>query len=175
MIVAVDFDGTIANLDVDWPGLRIALGVEFGRPFPSLSIGYAWVKEEHGTRGQERYWEIVRVFEQARLDRLHGNADILTFIREHDPAITLAVCSSNASETLRVGLSALGIQHSFRCIVSGDKVDRLKPDPEGLQRILHDLDIAFGKALFIGDSEADREAGKAANVRTLILPRFRQV
>ena len=52
--------------------------------------------------------------------------------------------------------------HHFRTIVTMDDVKRMKPDPEGLYKILGDRDPA--KALYIGDNIDDALAARAAGV-----------
>ena len=54
-----------------------------------------------------------------------------------------------------------GTRH-FRTVVTMDDVKRMKPDPEGLYRILGDRDPA--KALYIGDNIDDALAARAAGV-----------
>jgi len=53
--------------------------------------------------------------------------------------------------------------HHFRTIVTMDDVQRMKPDPEGLHKILGRRDPA--KALYLGDNIDDALAARAAGVR----------
>ena len=62
---------------------------------------------------------------------------------------------------------ALGLRAQMD-VVQGAQPEKypLKPDPEGLRRILRKLDIDAGKALMVGDSTHDLEAGRAAGMET---------
>ncbi|MNC30649.1 Pyrophosphatase PpaX [compost metagenome] len=54
----------------------------------------------------------------------------------------------------------------FELAITGDDVEKPKPDPEGIHKALDTLGIDPADAVFIGDSNADILAGKAAGLRT---------
>ncbi len=58
------------------------------------------------------------------------------------------------------------ISRYFQCIIGGDDVRRLKPDPEGVYRIFSILEIKDNDALMIGDMPDDIMAGKTAGIKT---------
>src|SRR5215207_9484006 len=54
----------------------------------------------------------------------------------------------------------------FAVVVTDDDVAAPKPDPEGLLAAARALGIAPGEIVYLGDSEADLAAGRAAGMRT---------
>ncbi len=65
-------------------------------------------------------------------------------------------------------VAALGLQHRAACVVSGDSVAQRKPHPEPLLLAARQLHCAPAECLFIGDSQVDIAAGRAAGMITLI-------
>ena len=54
----------------------------------------------------------------------------------------------------------------FVVVVTDDDVERPKPDPEGLNRALREMEVEPDKAVYVGDSVGDLMAGRNAGVRT---------
>lgn len=78
-----------------------------------------------------------------------------------------AVCS-NKHHPFTVGIvRALGLEPHFDMVL-GAQPERypLKPAPDAIRLILDRLGVAPGRALIVGDSTHDIEAGKAAGVAT---------
>jgi len=63
-------------------------------------------------------------------------------------------------------LRGLAIRDCFDVILGGDSIAKKKPDPEPLNQVLSQFDISPRRALMVGDSAADIEAGKQAGVYT---------
>jgi len=76
----------------------------------------------------------------------------------------LAILSSSNIESVVAELGSL--RGFFQEVVGGNMVVKLKPNPEGIFRILKQLRIPAEKAIMIGDADADILAGKAAGVKT---------
>lgn len=64
-------------------------------------------------------------------------------------------------------LIALDIYHEFRVIVSGDTLDKIKPDPEPLLHAASCCHVSPEDCLMVGDSLTDIKAANAAGVRVL--------
>lgn len=84
------------------------------------------------------------------LDALHGRVE-------------LAVCTNRAS-SMDLLLEAFGLQGYFSCVMTAGRVTNPKPHPEPLLKVLEQYGIDAGQALFVGDSEVDRQAAEAAGV-----------
>ena len=55
----------------------------------------------------------------------------------------------------------------FDAVVLGADVARRKPDPEGIVKCLDRLGVPPGSAIYVGDSDVDIAAGRAAGVGTV--------
>jgi phosphoglycolate phosphatase len=84
------------------------------------------------------------------LDALHGKVE-------------LAVCTNRAS-SMDLLLENFGLEHYFSCVMTAGLVTHPKPHPEPLLRVLDQYGITAQQALFVGDSEVDRQAAEAAGV-----------
>jgi HAD superfamily hydrolase (TIGR01549 family) len=72
--------------------------------------------------------------------------------------------ATNRSDTMDQVLIEHGLEGYFDLVVSSNDVDRPKPYPDPLIKILKHFEIEANCALYIGDSELDQMAAKAADV-----------
>lgn len=168
-LIIFDFDGTIARLSVDWIGMKRELSRTLDRPFDSLADGLAALRSSGDAEAINTYWDIVRRFEWDDPVGLAGNDDVIQFLRTVRPGRSVAVCSSNAHSTVERALALLDIADCIDFLVAGDDVAHAKPHPEGVETIVAHFGSDKQRTLFIGDTEIDLDAGKAAGVRTLLV------
>ena len=62
-----------------------------------------------------------------------------------------------------------GLDDLLECIITGDDVQRGKPDPEGIDQAMRFLGGTPTISAYIGDGPVDIHAGKAAGVRTVAI------
>ncbi len=75
---------------------------------------------------------------------------------------------SNKMETLsRKVLDGLGLSSHFLMIVGSDTTPEKKPSPLPVRKVLSDLRVHPGRAMIVGDSNYDIDAGKAAGIATV--------
>jgi HAD superfamily hydrolase (TIGR01509 family) len=79
------------------------------------------------------------------------------------PAYKTAI-STNRSDTMSRVLAHHRLEEHFDLVVSSLDVQRPKPHPESLVKILDHFGVAPHEAIYIGDSEIDEAAAKAAGV-----------
>lgn len=84
-----------------------------------------------------------------------------------DYGIKLGIVTGKARRSLDISLQALQMDHLFDVIVTGDEVIHPKPHPEGIIKALSLLSVRDNEAMYVGDSDADIQAGIAANVHTV--------
>jgi phosphoglycolate phosphatase len=72
--------------------------------------------------------------------------------------------ATNRSDTMPRVLKEFGLEGLFDKVVTSLDVIRPKPDPEPLLKILEHFQIRPTQALYIGDSEVDENASKAADI-----------
>lgn len=89
-----------------------------------------------------------------------GFRETLTALK---PQVELAVCT-NRSTSMDMVLESFGLGQFFGCVMTASRVQNPKPHPEPLFRVLEHYRIAPGEALFVGDSDVDRQAAAAAGV-----------
>lgn len=79
--------------------------------------------------------------------------------------LRLAVCTNKIERLARLCLDALGMTDRFVAIVGGDTTPKLKPDPTPLLAMI--AAAGGGRTLFVGDSDNDIDAAKAAGVASV--------
>ncbi|MBI5180552.1 MAG: HAD-IA family hydrolase [Nitrospirae bacterium] len=91
-----------------------------------------------------------------------GVTETLKFFADKKMAVI-----SNKLEVLSINtLKGLGIFSFFKSVVGGDSLEKKKPAPEPVLKVLNDLNVAKEKAIIVGDSYVDIEAGKGAQIMT---------
>ncbi len=77
--------------------------------------------------------------------------------------VNLAVCT-NRSTSMDMVLESFGLTSYFGCVMTASRVASPKPHPEPLLKVLEHYRISPAEALFVGDSDVDRQAAAAAGV-----------
>lgn len=78
----------------------------------------------------------------------------------------LAVYSGASTRSARLRVGHAGLLDRFTTVLGGDEVERHKPHPEGLHKLLRQFDVPAESAIFIGDMVADVQAGRSAGMKT---------
>ena len=81
--------------------------------------------------------------------------------------LNLAILTNNKSQYAEEVLEKFNLNKFFGTIIGFNEVTQVKPNPEGILKILELWNIEPSKAMFIGDMTTDIEAGKAANVKMI--------
>lgn len=95
---------------------------------------------------------------------LPGTGEALERLRS--AGLRIAVYTGSGGESFPP-LRAAGLLDLFDVIVTGDDVERRKPDPEGIQLALEGLGTDPGEAAYVGDSCIDVNASLAAGVTSI--------
>ncbi len=176
-LLLFDLDGTLVDTAHDiWRStnvVRRALGL------PPLSLrrvrgyigrgGRRFVGEVLPLAVRHRYDEAVGTFwahyRTHLLDRSRlypGVVETLRCFRRTPKAI---VTNKALGLTLPI-LKGLGIARSFRAVLGGDSLALAKPSPDPIWKLLEDFRVAADRALIVGDSAVDIQAGRAAGIHT---------
>jgi HAD superfamily hydrolase (TIGR01549 family) len=183
-----DFDNTLVALEeqVDWaksrtelePMLREAgcpaeLFVEFPRGNLSLynAVLHRLQKGDFtpaiaAREMLQRASHIIEFHELAGVDQakeLPGAAELLGVLAERHAEVV--VVTSNSSRTVYRWLARTRLVYTVRTVIGRDSLLPLKPDPDMLLRALERFKVQADAARFVGDSNADRLAAKAAGIR----------
>ncbi|MHA1732415.1 MAG: HAD family hydrolase [Promethearchaeota archaeon] len=81
--------------------------------------------------------------------------------------VKLAVCTNQKRDYAREVLEQKNLNHFFDLIVGFNEVEKTKPDPEGILKIVGDVGVDASQVAYIGDMVTDVQAGKAAGVKTI--------
>ncbi|WP_349407435.1 HAD family hydrolase [Pseudalkalibacillus sp. SCS-8] len=81
--------------------------------------------------------------------------------------IKLGIVTGKSRRSLKISMDELRMNEFFDITITGDEVENPKPHPEGVIQALRDLNIKKEDAVFLGDSDADIEAGKRAGLYTI--------
>ena len=98
---------------------------------------------------------------QVQVTRLFpGAAELLAALKE--AGIPAGVVSTKRTDTLTAVLEARGVRQYLVSLTGGDKVDRPKPDPQGLLAALAELGLKPENVLYCGDTLIDAETAHRA-------------
>ena len=65
-------------------------------------------------------------------------------------------------------LQALALSHRAACVVSGDTLDKKKPNPEPILHACNIVGCEPQECIYVGDAQRDIEAGRRAGTKTLV-------
>ena len=98
---------------------------------------------------------------QVEVTRLFpGAAELLSALKEAN--IPAGVVSTKRTDTLTAVLEARGVRQYLVSLTGGDKVDRPKPDPQGLLAAIQELGLKPEEVLYCGDTLIDAETDHRA-------------
>ena len=179
-LVILDFDGTLA----DTSGLIIAT-MQATLQYMQLPVPTAeQVKRVIGLPLIDCFTHLVpmddataqkcseayrNIFEEKKnkeiLPQPFPNVDA-TLRKLHADGYTLAVASSRLTYSLMSFIEAFQWTSLISEVIGPDKVEKSKPDPEPVNRILSDLHFKPQEALVVGDAPFDILMGKGAGAHT---------
>lgn len=81
--------------------------------------------------------------------------------------VKLAILTNNKSQYAEEVLDKFNLSEFFDTIIGFNDVTEVKPNPEGILKILDKWNLEPSEAIFIGDMTTDVEAGKAAHVKMI--------
>jgi 16S rRNA pseudouridine516 synthase len=181
--VIFDLDGVLADSEPWWNQIdakllrhygadyhgeyhREVLGVSYGLAidFYKKAFGISAPTEElmrrRGEIAQEFFADRVGLFPNAKpvLEKLRGMH------------LRLALATSSVGASARPFLDRHQITKLFEVIVTGDEIERGKPDPDIYLHTSEKLGVPNHQCLVIEDSLSGITAGKAANMRVAAIP-----
>ncbi|NHN32062.1 HAD-IA family hydrolase [Paenibacillus sp. S3N08] len=110
------------------------------------------------------YYEI---YQTDHTTQVHGSDDIYKLLHYlQSNRIPMGVITGKSRKAFDISAKSLKMAHFFDIVITGDDVQKAKPDPEGIGIALAFLGVSKDEAVFVGDSHADIKAGKAAGLRT---------
>jgi HAD superfamily hydrolase (TIGR01549 family) len=120
----------------------------------------------------QRASNIIEFHELEGVDQaspLPGAVELLIELARRQTAVVIV--TSNSSRTVYRWLARNRLVYTVRTVVGRDALLPLKPDSDTLRYALERSHVRAESALFIGDSEADRNAANAAGIRFVAISR----
>ncbi len=115
---------------------------------------------------QKRFLNIYRQALAVRTRLFNGFDQVLK--RVNDLGMYWGVVTNKPSWLTNPLMAELGLNTQAACIVSGDTVAHRKPHPMPMFHAAQLMSIDPRECLYVGDAERDIQAGRAANMTTLV-------
>ncbi|MBP9771814.1 MAG: HAD family hydrolase, partial [Candidatus Pacebacteria bacterium] len=110
-------------------------------------------------------WAAMEKAAQEEVEEVPGSIALITDL--HQRGIPLAVASASNLEYVRTVLQKLGVFESFQAIVTGDMVQKGKPDPESFLLAAEKLGVLPHECLVIEDGISGMEAAHRASMQCI--------
>lgn len=145
--------------------------MSFGVATGDLNL-YAKASEKYGVEiGFEEIARLKKEFYRKLIDEkgelLEGVVDILESLSQK---YILAIASSGTKNAVNFVLQKFSIEKYFNFIVSGDDVEKVKPNPDIYLRVIELLGFAKDDCVAIEDSQSGLIAAKDAGLKCIVIP-----
>ena len=111
---------------------------------------------------EEQYARVAEIVRRDRIPANEGMIELLKWCRAHHISIGLA--SSSTRMLVDRILEYLALKEYFDVTVSGDEVDRKKPDPEIYRKVLELGRVSAADAVAVEDSASGIKAARGAGI-----------
>jgi len=184
ILIGLDLDGTIEDSRADMTAaihrVRAVLGLpprpnEGIRPWINKGMEQLYLAcfDDYIQTNEAGLEEVRMRYEADYLENIAVETRLYPGISESMPRLSelgrLAVITNKPERISRRLIEVLGIDKFIGAVIGGDTCPKGKPDPmvfeEAARRI--GFDRAKGRAVMIGDSEADIHLGRAFGARTI--------
>ncbi|MFX3617012.1 MAG: HAD family hydrolase [Sporolactobacillus sp.] len=175
--VLFDFDGTLANtLPLTIHGMQYVFKTFDERTIRDDEVIAMFGPPEDGMisenfRHKDRIAEAIdcyfSIYTKEHQDYVENNSDILKLLQElKEQHIPVGVITGKSRRSYLLSEKALGFQGLFSHVITGDEAAAPKPDPQGILQTLELFQADPASSIYIGDSNIDVLAGKAAGIHT---------
>jgi len=173
--IIFDFDGTIINtneliqdglgyLSKRYSGIALdhhAFKQISGKP---LEVQLAYIHAEKVDIMTEQFQIWYKHNHNVYAKAFPGMPMLIETLSEN--GIAMGIVTNNSKSILNMGLEHLNMAHHFETKISREDVASPKPHPEGILKAISLLGADPKETLFVGDTESDMLAAKAAGLTT---------
>jgi len=186
--VIFDLDGVLADSELWWSEIDAKLLAQYGVNYRGeyhrnvLGVSYRLAVEFYkkvfdlsvpAEEMMRQRAEIAIDFFANRVGLFPSAKRVLKELRQMN--LRLAVATSSVSASVRPFLNRHNLTSSFDVIVTGDEIERGKPQPDIYLRAAEKLSLAADECLVIEDALSGIAAAKAAKMRVAAIPDTRFV
>ncbi len=107
----------------------------------------------------------LKLLEERELETISGIDELISDLQKKGIAIALA--SSSSREFIELVLKKLGITECFQVIVSGDEVEKGKPEPDIFLKAAELLKVSPENCIVLEDSQHGVNAAKKAGMKCI--------
>jgi phosphoglycolate phosphatase len=157
--VVYDLDGTLVRLAVDWDAVAREVG-DLLRSRDVTPPDDLWTMLDRADETGHRAAVEATIAEHETTGA--RNSERLAHADGVPVGLPVGVCSLNCEAACHVALETHDLSEAVHAVVGRDSVATKKPDPEPLLAVVRELDVAPGRALFVGDSERDEVTASRA-------------
>lgn len=174
MILIFDLDGTVLDT---FELIRASFIYTFEKQLPNYQYTEEEIASYFGPVLDETFGRIVndankvqemiktyREFNLSNHDRFvsafPGAKEIISKLKQE--GYPMAIMSNKMHDAVAHGLEIVGLLDYFDLVIGSDDVKKVKPDPEGIFRILSHFNDK--NAIMIGDTAYDMQAAKNADI-----------
>lgn len=165
--VVFDLDGTLVDLDVDWPHVHDRVDDLLAGGIEGSVTDYTRPEVIDLARETGRYDALAALLEEHERTGAETAERLPLLDTVVDLDCPVGVCTANAASAARLALERFGALEAVDVIVARGTVREEKPDPRPLAHCLDGLDTAPGNAAFVGDERSDAETAVAAGTNFL--------
>lgn len=186
--VIFDLDGVLADSEPWWNEIDATLLAEYGKNYRGeyhrnvLGVSYRLAVEFYQKAFglsiptdelMRRRGEIATEFFAKRIGLFPSTKTVLEALQQM--TLRLALATSSVSASARPFLQRHGLTPFFEVIVTGEEVQRGKPQPDIYLRAAEKLDVTLETCLVVEDALSGIAAAKAAKMRVVAIPDTRFV
>jgi len=146
-------------------GVSYRLAIEFYKDAFHIPVSVEELMRRRSEIATDFFGNRVGLFPSAKM----------TLEQLREMKLTLAVATSSVSASASPFLDRTGIRSFFQVVITGDDVERGKPDPDIYLLTAKKIGIAPAACLVIEDALAGVTAAKAGNMRVAAIPDTRFV
>ena len=166
-----DFDETLFFLILPWEKHRqelVEIAMELGIPNDKMAPGITTLTNQiislYGKRGKEKVYQKAKRFEIKDLKEVLVNKELVDFVLVQRHNYEFFIWSSNMSSTIEPVLEQYNLKEVFSRVVTKDKVDLIKPYPDGFYQIHNPDKYKRSDYIMIGDSQHDQMAAERVGI-----------
>ncbi|MHA1116389.1 MAG: HAD family hydrolase [Candidatus Heimdallarchaeum aukensis] len=179
MLIIFDLDGTLVQSNILYSTIKSELkdllksiiGEELYSEFVSIPRSILEILtfiSKHDNSGfySKKAWEIVEKYEIKGYEHATIHDDVLPTLKIlKEKGATIAILTNNSKKLTDFAMKQFNLNKYIDYVVTRDDVEKVKPDPEGIYKIMKKFNKDKEETLFIGDSWLDAESAFNAGVK----------